>query len=70
MNIEIALARGGRADADALVGKAHMHGIGVGGGVHHDAGNAELFAGPKDPKGDFPAIGDEDFRNHGLGPIR
>jgi hypothetical protein len=35
-DVEIAVARGRRADADALVGEAHMHGIGVGGGMRRD----------------------------------
>ncbi len=37
MDVQIAFARGRRADADALVGKAHMHRVGVGGGVNRDA---------------------------------
>lgn len=70
VDVEIALARGGRTDAHTFVGKAHMHGISVGSGMNRDAGDAELLAGPEHAKGDFPAIGDEDFRNHGHRPIR
>ena len=35
-NVEVAVLRRRRADADALVGEAHMHGVGVGGGMHRD----------------------------------
>ena len=35
-DVEIAVARGRRSDADAFVGEPHMHGVGVGGGMHGD----------------------------------
>jgi hypothetical protein len=34
--VQVALRRGRRADADGLVGHADMHGVGVGGGVDGD----------------------------------
>ena len=46
--VEIAVLRWRRADADALVGQPHMHGIGVRGGMHRDRRDAELLARPQD----------------------
>ena len=43
-----------------------MHGVGVGGGMHGDGGDAELLAGAQHPQGDFAAIGYEDFIEHGV----
>ncbi len=63
-DVEIAVLRRRRADADALVGKAHMHGVGVGGGMHGDRRDAELLAGAQHAQRDFAAIGYEDFVEH------
>jgi len=64
-NVEIAVFRRRRADADAFVGKTHMHGVGVGGRMHRDGFDAELLAGAQHAKRDFAAVGDEDFIEHG-----
>src|SRR3569832_1318400 len=64
-DVEIAVLGRRRSDANALVRQAHMHGIGVGGGVHGDGRDAELLAGPEDKKGDLTAIGYEDLVEHG-----
>ncbi len=66
--VEIAIFGGRRANADALVGKAHMHGVGIGGGMHRDGFDAQLLAGAQDPERDFAAVGDEDFIEHGVCP--
>ena len=66
-NVEVAVLRRRRADADALVGEAHMHGVGVGGRVHGDRRDAELLAGAQHPERDLAAVGDEDFVEHGAG---
>ena len=63
-DVEIAVLRRRRADAHALVGEAHMHGVGVGGGMHRDGRNAELLAGAQHAQRDLAAIGDEDFIEH------
>ena len=63
-NIEIAVPCRRRANADALVGKPHVHGIGIGGRVHGDRWNAELLAGAQDPECDLATIGDENFVEH------
>ena len=63
-DIEIAVLGRRRADAHALVGEAHVHGVGVGGGMHRDGENAELLTGADHPHGDLAAIGDQDFIEH------
>ncbi|MPL84613.1 hypothetical protein SDC9_30578 [bioreactor metagenome] len=62
---EIALGRRRRADADALVGHAHMHGVAVGGRVHRDRGDPHLAAGADHPQGDLAPVGDQDLVEHG-----
>ena len=39
-DVQVAVLRRRRPDADAFVGQAHMHRLGVGGGMHRDGGNA------------------------------
>ena len=63
-NIEIAVLGGWAADADALVGEADMHGVGVGRGVHGDGGDAELLAGTFDAKRDLSPVGDQNLVEH------
>ena len=63
-DVEIAVLRGRRADADALVGEPHMHGVGVGGGMHRDGRDAQFLAGPQDAQRNFAAIGYEDLVEH------
>ena len=63
-DVEIAVARGRRADADAFVGEPHMHGVGVGGRMHGDGRDAELLAGAQHAQRDLAAIGYEDFFEH------
>ena len=65
-DVEIAFARRRRADADALVGEAHMHGVGVGGRMHGDGGDAQLLAGALDAQRDLAAVGDQDLVEHSL----
>jgi len=61
---QITMRGRGRADADRLIRHAHMHCIGVSGGMHRDRGNAHFAAGADHAKRDFPAIGDQDFLEH------
>ena len=63
-NVEIAVARGGRADADAFVGEPHMHGVLVRGRMHGDRRNAELLARAQDAQRDFTAVCDQDLVEH------
>ncbi|MNX87550.1 hypothetical protein D3C86_1194820 [compost metagenome] len=48
VDVEVAVTRGRRADANAFVGKAHMHGVCVGRGMYGYRRNAELFRGAQD----------------------
>ena len=41
-----------------------MHGVGVGGGVHRDGGDAKLLAGTFDAKRDLSPVGDQDLVEH------
>ena len=69
-DVEVAVLGGGRADADALVGEPHMHGVRVRGRMHRHRRNAEFFARPQHAQRDFPPVGDQDFIEHlGLGRI-
>ena len=63
-DVEIAVLGRRRADAHALVGEAHMHGVGVGGGMHRHGRDAEFLAGAQHPQRDLAAIGDQDFIEH------
>ncbi len=63
-DVEIAVLGGGRPDADALVGQAHMHGVFIRRRMHRDGGNAELLASPQHPQRDLSAVGDEDLVEH------
>ncbi len=38
-----------------------MHGVGVGGGVDGDGGDAQFLAGAQDPEGDLAAIGNQNL---------
>src|SRR3954452_21022800 len=62
--MQVALPRGGRTDADALVGEADVHGVAVRGRVHGDCRDAELAAGPLHPQRDLAAVSDQDFAEH------
>src|SRR5208282_108163 len=63
-NVEVALGRPRRPDANGLVGKADVQGVAVGFGVDRNRLYAQLPAGAEDPKRDFAAIGDQDFSEH------
>ena len=65
--VQVAVGGLGRADADALVGEADMHGRGVGRGVDRDRGDAHLAAGAQDAQRDLAAIGDQDLVEHAHG---
>ena len=52
------------ADADGLVGELDVERLDVGLGIDRQGLDAQLAAGANDPKGDFAAVGDEDFLDH------
>ena len=41
-----------------------MHGVGVGGGMHRNRGDAKFLARAQDTQGDFAAIGYQDLVEH------
>ena len=47
-NVQVALAGAWRANADGLVGEAHVKGVPVGFGIDGHGLNAQLFAGADD----------------------
>src|SRR5207302_8124657 len=63
-DVEVALAAGRPADADVVVGEAHVQALAIGLGVDGDGRDPELFARTDHPQGDLPAVGDEDFLEH------
>ncbi len=69
-NIEVAVFGGGRTDANALVGQAHVHGVFVGRRMHRDRGNAEFLACTQHPQCDLSSVGDEDLVEHYGGSAR
>jgi hypothetical protein len=69
-HVEIALRRGGRADAHRFVGKAHVLGVAVGFGIDHDRLDAEFAARALDAKGDLAPIRDQDLLEHAARLIR
>jgi hypothetical protein len=65
---QVGLARRRRADADGLVGQAHVARAGVGLGIHGDGADAHAPRGLDDAAGDLPPVGDQYFREHGFRP--
>ena len=67
-DIEIAIARGRRSDADAFVRKPHVHGVGIGGRVYGDRRDAELAAGALNAQRNLSSVGNQNFVEHGSSP--
>ena len=65
-NVQIALRRGGGADADGFVGQLNVQAVVVGSGMHGHGGDAHFAAGAQYAQGDFATVGDEDFFQHNL----
>src|SRR5665213_1130154 len=64
-HVQVAQRRGRRPDAYRFIGQQHVLETGVGGGVHGHGLDAQLAAGAQNAQGDFAAIGDDDFFQHG-----
>ena len=60
-DVEIGFAGRRRADADRLVGEAHVHRLGVGGRMDRDRLDPHFVAGAVDAERDLAAIGDQDL---------
>ena len=65
-DVEIARARRGRPDADALIGEPHMHRVVIGGRMDGDRADTHLAASAMNAESDLAAIGDEHLFKHGL----
>ncbi len=65
-NVEVAFGRRRRSDAHALVGEAHVHGVGVCGGVDRDGGDAKLLARALNAQRDLTPVGDQDLVEHSV----
>ena len=65
-NVQVGFAGWRRADAHALIGEAHVHGVRVRGGVHRDGRDAHFLARAMDAQCNFAAVRDEDFFEHRL----
>ena len=63
-DIQIALRRSRRPDADRLVGKTDVERVAVRLAVDGNRADPEFFAGADDAKRDFAAVGDEQFSKH------
>src|SRR5262249_53311708 len=63
-DVEVAVAGRRRADADALVGHTHMHGVAVGGRVDGDGLDAQFLAGAQHAERDLAPVRDEDLLEH------
>ncbi len=63
-DVEVGVLGRRRADADALVGEAHMHGVGVGGGMDGDRRDAQFLAGAQHAERDLAPVGDQDLLEH------
>jgi hypothetical protein len=64
VDAQITFARGRRAYPVGFIGQADMQSGAVRVAKNGGGGNAHLAASSRDPHGDFPAIGDEDFLEH------
>jgi hypothetical protein len=58
-DVEVGFRGRGRPDAHRLVGEAHVHGVGIGGGMHRHGADAHFVAGAVDAQRDLAAIGDQ-----------
>jgi hypothetical protein len=64
-DVEVTLARLGRADADRLVRELHRQRIRIGRGMGDDRANAHVAARPENAERDLSPIGDQDLVKHG-----
>ncbi len=65
-NGEVAFCGRGSADADGVIGKANVHGLGVCGGVYGIDFDIEVAASANNSDGDFASVGDKDTFEHGV----
>src|SRR5271169_1194779 len=65
LNAKIAFARSGGANGIGFVSKANVKRFAVDLAENSHAANAQLAAGAQDAHGDFAAIGNQNFPEHG-----
>src|SRR5271155_4166191 len=63
-DIEVALGRGCRPDADRFVGHPYMQSLGVGIGINCQRRDPHPMRSPDDAAGDLAAIGNQDLTEH------
>ena len=63
-DVQIAVRRRRRANADGFIGQPHVHGISVGSGVHRHGSDTHFAAGTVDAQRDFAPVGDQDLLEH------
>ena len=68
-NVQVAVGSSGGADAHRLIGQTHMHQIAIGAGMHGHSLDTQLLAGPEYTKGDFAAVGNQNFIKHEEKPL-
>ena len=61
VDVEVGVGRGRAAQRVGLVGEPDEERVAVGVGVHRDAADAGVLAGPDHPDRDLAAVGDEDL---------
>ena len=60
-NIAVALVSRRRTNAHIFVCKTNVQRIGIGLRMYGNRLDAQFFAGPNNPQGDFPSVGHKDF---------
>src|SRR5690606_11845824 len=64
MNVQIAITRWRRPNANAFIGQSHMHGVSVGCRVNGDGLDAQFLTGSQHTKSNFATVGYEYFLKH------
>ena len=67
-DVQVALRRRRRANANRFIGQLYILGLGVRFGMHHNGFNAQFAAGALDTESDLATIGDQDFFKHSNAP--
>ena len=63
-HIQIAVGGRRRPDADRFIRQADVLEVPIYRGMYGDGADAEFPAGPQNPQGDFPPVGDHHFVQH------
>ena len=66
VNPEIALAAGGFANADGLIGDLNVHGTFIRLRIDGDGPNIQLFAGANDSNRNLSAVGNQNLLKHAV----